>query len=214
MAAHDLQIAYVDRFIRSLDDAGLADRRRRLLDRATGRVLDVGSGPGPNLPLYRDVDRVVALEPDPAQLAPLEEAAGRAHVPVDVVPAGIDDAELEAGSFDTVVCTLVLCTVPDLHRALRRIHRLLAPDGRLLFLEHVRVPGGWGHVQRWVTPVWKLLVPGCHLDRDPIAAMRETNFVVTDCEHFTVPILPRPLIHAKVGRAAAGVAIPSRRDRA
>jgi SAM-dependent methyltransferase len=206
VAVHDLQLAVAERLTRPLEQAGLAARRRRLLVDAVGEVLDVGAGRGANLPHYRDADAVTALEPEPALSRRLLALAAEAAVPVQVVEATIEDAPFEAESFDTVVCTLVLCTVADPGRALRAIHRLLRPDGRLLFLEHVRAPGGWGRVQRAVTPVWKTVVPGCHLDRDPLHAMRASGFVVIDCEHFTLP-----LVHTRMGLAAQGAARRSRR---
>src|SRR5438034_597283 len=150
----------------------LAERRRRLLVEARGRVLDVGAGTGANLPHYRDVDAVVALEPNASMARRLAGRLSDAVVPVSVVESDLDDPSLEEGSFDTAVCTLVLCTVPDADVALRRIHSLLRPDGRLLFLEHVRVTGLWGRLQHLVTPVWKSMALGCHLDRDPLHAMR------------------------------------------
>src|SRR5207302_10204952 len=167
--ASDVHVALLDRLSRPVEDHGLADRRRRLLTGARGRVLDVGAGTGANLVHYRDVERVVALEPEPAMLRRLASRRGQASVPVDIVESTIDDAQLEPASFDTVVCTLVLCTVADLDGVLTRIRTLLAADGQLLYLEHVRAPGAWGRVQRLATPLWRSVVPGCHLDRDPLA---------------------------------------------
>jgi SAM-dependent methyltransferase len=207
MITDELQVAFMDRLTRPVEVAGLTERRRRLLVEARGRVLDVGAGTGTNLPHYRNVDEVVALETTPAMARRLSGRLRDAVVPVSVVESDLDDALLEDGSFDTVVCTLVLCTVPDIDHALQRIHSLLRPDGVLLFLEHVRVTGMWGRVQHMATPLWKNMALGCHLDRDPLGSMRANGFVVTDCEHFTMP-----LIHAKVGTAAQGVAQLSRRE--
>lgn len=206
MTTSDLQAALFDRFTQPFEHAGLSERRRRLLVEARGQVLEVGAGTGANLAHYRDVDLVTALEPDGGMAARLRRRVPAATVPVDVVEAGVEDLVREPASFDTVVCTLVLCTVPDLHRALRRIHELLRPDGQLLFLEHVRTPGLWGHFQHLATPMWKTMASGCHLDRDPLGALRETGFIVTDCEHFTMP-----LIHARVGSAVQGAARISKR---
>src|SRR5262249_1477289 len=139
----ELQVAFMDRLTRPVEVAGLAERRRRLLVDARGRVLDVGAGTGANLAHYRDVDEVVALESNAAMARRL---AGRLHdatVPVKVLESDLDDPTLGEQSFDTVVCTLVLCTVRDAGAALRRIHSLLRPDGTLLFLEHVQVGGMW-----------------------------------------------------------------------
>src|SRR5436190_21276044 len=206
MMTNEWQAAFMERITRPVEQAGLAERRRRLLVEARGRVLDVGAGTGANLPHYRDVDAVVALEPNASMARRLAGRLADAVVPVSVVESDLDDPSLEEGSFDTAVCTLVLCTIADADAALSRIHALLRPDGRLLFLEHVRVTGLWGRLQHLATPVWKSMALGCHLDRDPLLAMRSNGFVITDCEHFTMP-----LIHAKVGTAVQGVARHSKR---
>jgi len=99
------------------------------------------------------------------------------------------------------VCTLVLCTVDDLPGSLARLRSWLTPAGRLLFLEHVRAFGARGRIQSLATPVWSRIVPGCHLDRDPVVAMRDAGFAVTDCERFHMP-----LGNALVGAAVQGAA--------
>src|SRR3954451_8167529 len=132
MMSHDFQAAFMQRLTRPVEQAGLAERRRRLLVEARGRVLDVGAGTGAKLPHYRDVDEVVALEPNAAMARRLAGHLSDAVVPVTVVESDLDDPSLEEGSFDTVVCTLVLCTVPDVDAALERIHSLLRPEGVLL----------------------------------------------------------------------------------
>src|SRR3954451_22890138 len=146
MRDHPLFAAVYDRLTMPAEAAGLAERRRRLLSAARGRVLEVGAGTGHNLPHYQagDVESVTLIEPDGAMRRHLAERLATCAVTLEVIPDTIEDARLDAGSFDTVVCTLVLCTVPDLDAAMARIRSLLRPDGRLLFLEHVRAPGGRG----------------------------------------------------------------------
>lgn len=183
------------------DRAGLGERRRRLLAGAKGRVLDVGAGTGANLAHYPpSVDEVVTLEPDGAMRERLQRRLGAAPVTASVHPATLEEADLRDESFDTVVCTLVLCTVVDLKVALDRIRRLLAPGGVLLFLEHVRAWGWPGHLQRALTPAWKHVAGGCHLDRDIPAAMRASGLVVTDLERFRFPWVGR-LVPAVQGSA-------------
>lgn len=195
MRDHPIFAAVYDRMTAAAEAAGLADRRRRLLAGATGRVLEVGGGTGHNLPYYEAATEVVVLEPDGAMRRRLVPRLADCPVPARVVAAGIDEPDLAAQgvedhSFDTVVCTLVLCTVPDLDAAVRRIRELLAPEGRVLFLEHVRGPGTRGAVQRMVTPVWRVLVPGCHLDRDPVGALRRAGLGPTDYERVDLPLGP------------------------
>ncbi len=182
MADHPLHALLYDPVMGLVDRAGLARRRRRLLREARGRVLEVGAGTGRNLPLYAGVDSVVALEPDGAMRRRLFDRLATVSVPVEVHEGGIDDSGLPDASFDTVVTTLVLCTVPDQDSALAEIRRLLKPQGRLLFLEHVRAPGAAGRLQEMATPLWSRLAAGCHLDRPTLEAMRRSGLAITDCE--------------------------------
>lgn len=161
--------------------SGVAARRRRLIAGARGRVLEVGGGTGRNLPLYRDVDGVTVLDvaPGPRTLDRVAAAA----VPVELHERTLHDSGLPDASFDTIVCTLVLCTVADQSEALVELRRLLEPErGRMLFLEHVRAPAWRGLVQSALTPVWARLGAGCHLDRDTLDAIRAAGFVITDCD--------------------------------
>ena len=194
-ASHPLFAAVYDAVTAPAERAGLADRRRRLLSEARGRVLEIGAGTGANLRHYpSSVDHLVALEPDPAMrerlLGRLEDAAP----PVEVHEAGIEEAPFAPGSFDTVVSTVTLCTVPDLDAAVAAVGRVLRPDGRFLFLEHVRVPGLPGLVQRAATPVWSRVAGGCHADRDVLGALRAGGFVVSSCDRFTIRRAAGPLV--------------------
>jgi SAM-dependent methyltransferase len=176
-----------------LDAAGLGARREHLLAHACGRVLEVGAGTGRNVPLYRDVDEVVALEPDAAMAKWLRGRVERAVVPVTIVESTIAQARLDKASFDTVVCSLVLCSVEDVDATLRHVDELLAPGGQVLALEHVRLPGLRGHLQDASAPVWRHMAAGCRPNRDPIDALRRNGFAVTDCDRFmmnrTFPIV-------------------------
>lgn len=208
MGDHPIYAALYDRLTAAPEAAGLAERRRQLLSQATGAVLEVGGGTGRNLRWYTRADRLVVLEPDGAMRRRLLARTGECPVPVEVLPVGIDEAGADSvgfpdGCFDTVVCTLVLCSVPDLGSALRAISRILAADGRVLFLEHVAASGVRARAQRLVTPAWAKVVPGCHLDRDVVKGMRECGLVVTECQRFRMPL--GPLLDA----GAQGVARPA-----
>lgn len=195
MRDHRLFAAAYDRLTAPAELHGLADRRRRLLAGATGRVVEVGGGTGHNLRWYSAASEVVVLEPDGAMRRRLTPRLADCPAPARVVAAGIDHPDLASlgvadHSFDTVVCTLVLCTVPDLDAAALRIRSLLAPGGRVLFLEHVRDLGARGLVQRAVTPAWRVVVPGCRLDRDPLPALRRAGLVPADYDRVRLPLGP------------------------
>jgi len=119
--------------------AGLADLRSGVVSRATGIVLEVGSGTGLNLPYYgTDVEHLTLTEPDPSMLKRLQQAVEQQPRSVTVLRAPAEQLPFDDDSFDTVVCTLVLCGVEDQPLAVREIRRVLRPGGQLLFLEHMR----------------------------------------------------------------------------
>lgn len=204
--AHELFAAAYDRILRPVERAGLAERRRALLAQARGDVLEVGGGTGLNLPHYPDdgsVTSVTVLEPDAAMGRRLLDRMAASPLPVTVHETTLEEADLRLATFDTVVTSLVLCSVPDLRDALARISAALRPDGQLLFLEHVAVPGLRGLVQKASVPVWSRIAAGCHPDRDVVAALRAAGFSVTSCDRFRLRYT-----FPHIAPAAAGVARP------
>jgi SAM-dependent methyltransferase len=206
MADHPVFAAVYDRLTAPSERAGLAARRQRLLADAAGRVLEIGGGTGANLPHYRGVESVTVMEPSAAMRRRLLDRVASAPVRVEVHEAGVEAAPFPDGSFDTVVSTLTLCSVSDLVAGLAQIRRLLAPEGSLLFMEHVTTPGWHHRVQVLADPLWGRVAGGCHLDRDIPALLRQAGFAVTDCERFRMPFA-NPLI----GAAVQGRAVVSRR---
>lgn len=150
----------------SMRNRHLAAYRDRVIPAATGRVLEVGVGSGLNLPRYSaDVQQVIGLEPLP-KLLNMARNVGRRSFPVDLIEGSAEKIPLEKASVDTVVTTWTLCTIPDVDRALHEMRRALKPGGRLLFVEHGRAPDPnvvWW--QDWLTPLWKHVGGGCHLNR-------------------------------------------------
>jgi SAM-dependent methyltransferase len=167
----------------------MGGRRERLLSEARGAVLEIGGGTGANLSYYGDVDQVTVVEPDPFMRKRLGPKSLAARVPVEVSAAGAEALPFPDGSFDTVVSTLVLCTVPDQGSALREIRRVLRPDGPLLFIEHVRASGSMARWQDRIDPLWGKLLAGCHPNRDTVTAMGEAGFETETLESFYPPVL-------------------------
>lgn len=151
----------------SMRQRNLATYRRRVIPAAEGRVLEIGVGSGLNLPLYtRRAERVIGLDPSPKLLQKARNATGSTVFPVELIEGSAEAIPLEDRSIDTVVTTWTLCTIPDAPRALGEMRRVLKPGGRLLFVEHGRAPDA--SVQRWqdrLTPLWKRIGGGCHLNR-------------------------------------------------
>jgi SAM-dependent methyltransferase len=156
-----------DPFLWVAEQAGLRAHRKQLLDRARGRTLEIGSGTGLNLPHYPDdLDELVLAEPDIAMRARLEKRLNRSGRLARLIDAPAERLPFPDGSVDTVVSTLVLCTVDAPDAALREIARVLRPDGQLLFLEHVRSESPT--LARWqdrlATP-WRRFAQGCRCNR-------------------------------------------------
>jgi len=177
--------AMYDRTFVKTEAAGLRDWRAALLGEVGGEVLEIGPGTGLNLEHYpAEVTRLVLAEPDRhmrAKLAPKVEARA-ARFPIEVTDAGVDPIPFEAESFDVVVSTLVLCSVPDHEAALIEIHRVLRPGGRFVFLEHVAaVENPKRH--RWqqrIEPLWKRWAGNCHLTRTTDQAIPAAGFELVE----------------------------------
>ncbi len=175
-APHRVFAALYDHMIRPCESGWLGAQRADLLAGLTGTVLDVGAGTGANLPHYRDADRVLLAEPDPAMRRRLIVKLDRASVPVEVDDSPAERLPYPDGSCDVVVFTLVLCTVADPDQALAEARRVLVPGGSMIVLEHVR---GSGRVARWqdrLAPTWSRLAAGCQLNRDTAAAIERAGF--------------------------------------
>lgn len=159
--------------------APMATHRARLVPRAHGRVVEIGMGTGANLPYYRDVTEVVGVEPDPHMRRRALERAAACDVPVTVVDASASDLPFPDASFDSAVATWVLCTIPDPDAAARELRRVLKPGGTLVFAEHTVSPHPAPRaVQQLLTPAWKRIAGGCHLDRDGLGILERAGFVL------------------------------------
>ena len=185
---HPIFAALYERMGASMERRWMGGRRRRLLAGARGAVLEIGGGTGTNLTHYRDVDRVTIAEPDPFMRNRIGPKLEDTRVPVEVSAAGAEELPLPDGSFDTVVSTLVLCTVPDQDSALDEVRRVLRQGGRLLFIEHVRAAGSTARWQDRLEPLWGRLLGGCHPNRDTVAAIEKAGFEIDTFESFHPPI--------------------------
>lgn len=194
-----------DPFLALGERSGMRDLRRETLATARGRVLEIGAGTGLNVKLYPGAVTAITLaEPDAPMAARLRRRVSGASHPVEVVQAPAEQLPFADGSFDTVVSTLVLCTVADMAASLREIGRVLAPGGQLLFVEHVRA--GHGRLVRWQERLhepWRRFACGCHCNRDTAVALRDNGFAVERVQEHRWRRMPRivqPLL--------AGIASP------
>jgi len=180
-------------------------QRAKIVPRAQGRVLEIGIGTGRNLPFYdhAKLEKLYGLDPALQMHRKARQRMREAGLEVELVDLPAERIPMDDASFDTVLTTFTLCTIPDAAAALREMRRVLKPQGRLLFCEHGAAPDP--SVRRWqdrLTPIWKPIAGGCHLNRDIPGLLREGGFRVLDLEQLYLPG-PRPLTYNYWGSAVA-----------
>lgn len=180
--------------------------RSQIVPRARGRVLEIGIGSGLNLAFYdpAKVTHVFGVDPSAELQAKARRRAAQITIPVDTVPLVIEQIGAADASFDTIVVTFTLCTIPEPVPALREMRRILKPGGQLLFCEHGTAPDA--SVRRWqdrLTPYWKPLAGGCHLNRDIPALIEAGGFRIEVLDARYLPG-PRPMTYIYSGVAVAG----------
>jgi ubiquinone/menaquinone biosynthesis C-methylase UbiE len=193
-----IMAAGYDRLSSKSEEAGVRELRRGLLAGAGGSVLEIGGGTGANLMHYDGkVESLMVTEPEPAMLRRLQRKAREQRPLAKILRAPAEDLPFEDDSFDTVVSTLVLCGVADQARSLRELRRVLRPDGRLLFIEHVRSDDpGFARFQDRMNWLNRLVV-GCDCNRPTLATIEAQGFSVAELQQTTMPKAPkfvRPLI--------------------
>lgn len=188
-----------DWFMSASEEAGLTDRRQELLRNASGQCLEIGAGTGLNLALWPEsVESLTLTEPDLHMAAQVRKRVARSGRGAEVIEAPGERLPFEDSTFDSVALTLVLCTAPDPAAVLREIRRVLKPDGRFLFLEHVRAEDP--KLARWQDRLhgpWYAFGYGCHCNRDTLATIAASPLEVEHVDHGEVPKAPpivRPLV--------------------
>ncbi len=177
----------------------MRDVRDEIAGGARGRVLEIGAGTGANFPYYNDqTEELIATEPDPHMLKRAKSRAEDVGRTIELRQAPAEELPFDDDSFDTVVSTLVMCTVPDPLRALSEVRRVLKPSGELRMFEHVRYENAFGAFwQDLVTPPWRWFVAGCHPNRDTAGLVREAGFVFQRLEQLKLqPPIP-PFVFAR-----------------
>jgi ubiquinone/menaquinone biosynthesis C-methylase UbiE len=180
-------------------------QRHKVVPLAEGRVLEIGIGTGLNLEHYDKarIEKIVGLDPGLEMHRLAQKRAMRAALAVELVGLSAERIPYQDGSFDTVLVTYSLCTIPDPGAALKQMRRVLKPRGRLIFCEHGLAPDA--SVRRWqdrLTPLWSKLAGGCHLNRDIPGLLEEARFQSADMQSMYLPG-PRPLTYNYWGTAVA-----------
>ncbi len=174
--------ASFDFMMAPLERSSLRSLRSSIVGRARGTVLELGAGTGVNLQYYNPAtvnylhitdlsvwrDRIIR-----------KWKGGRSNgIPIRIDSADAENLPFGDGEFDSVVFTLLFCSVKDPHRGLREIHRVLKPGGIALFIEHVLPQSALARPMKAITPAWSRMAGNCHLDRDTVSAMRHAGFHV------------------------------------
>jgi ubiquinone/menaquinone biosynthesis C-methylase UbiE len=181
-------------------------QRAALLADARGRVLEIGAGTGLNLQHYPpEVEEIVATEPEAGMMRRARDKAAELDRSVRFVEASAEKLPFEDHEFDTVVSTLVLCSVDDQTRVLGEIRRVLKPDGSFLFIEHVRAddPKLANWQDRLDRPWSATIGQGCHPNRETLESIESAGFQVHGLERGTLPKSPPILRPTIAGRATA-----------
>jgi ubiquinone/menaquinone biosynthesis C-methylase UbiE len=169
-------------------------QRKKVVPRAEGRVLEIGFGAGHNLPFYdaAKVTQLWALEPSAEMRARAAERVAASPLKFGFLGLSGESIPLDDGSADTVLITYTMCTIPDVMKALGEMRRVLKPAGHMIFCEHGTAPDA--DVARWqrrITPVWKSLCGGCHVDRPIPKLIQDAGFKVEDMQTMYLPGTPR-----------------------
>jgi ubiquinone/menaquinone biosynthesis C-methylase UbiE len=181
---------------------GLRRLRGEVVGRAQGRVLELGAGTGLNLRYYSGVDWLVLSEEETGMAKRLERRLKRSAMSGEVVSAPAEQMPFDDGSFDTVVATMVFCTVSDPYTALRETRRVLAPGGRLLFIEHVRGDTG-SRLERWQDRLcrpWRGFAYGCRCNQNTLELIGEAGLrtmEVGTARWRGMPPLVDPIVYGK-----------------
>jgi ubiquinone/menaquinone biosynthesis C-methylase UbiE len=168
----------------------ITDQREKIVPRASGRVLEIGMGSGLNLPFYdfQKINSLLGLEPSGKMIAMAKEQAQRLKIDVEFLKTTAIEIPLTANSIDSVVVTYTLCTIPDVLLSLGEMNRVLKPGGKLYFSEHGQAPER--SVQYWqntLTPIWKIIGGGCHLNRMIPELILKGGFRIQEMETLYLP---------------------------
>jgi SAM-dependent methyltransferase len=196
--------AIYEPLMQATENGGNAARRAAVLARARGTVVELGAGTGLNLPHYPPDVELVLTEPEPPMARRLLERLRESGRQARVLQASADRIPLPDASVDTVVCTLVLCTVSDPRAALTEVDRVLRPGGQLLFLEHVRADDP--RIARWqdrIHPIWRRFGHGCNCNRPTPALIEQSPLALESIERGELPKSPPIVRPLAVGRAVS-----------
>lgn len=189
-----------DKMIQDAETKCLHEWRSTLLSQASGRVLEIGAGTGNNLDYYpNNITKLALLEPNPYMCKQLKSKLSVAPYPIELLEGHAESIPFPDANFDTIVCTLVLCSVKSIETTLSEMHRTLVPGGKLIFIEHVAANHETPRYQwqKRLEPIWKIIASGCHVTRTTEKELLQAGFGIEDITRQSmrgVPAIARPSI--------------------
>ena len=193
--------AIYDPLMHRVEPRGVRDARGPLVGDLSGEVLEVGAGTGANFTHYGAGARVTATDYSPYMVKRAQRKAMQTEADITVQQANVENLPFADGQFDHAIATLAFCSVDEPAAGLAEIRRVTKPGGSVRLLEHVRADGGRiRRAQNWITPFWRLLNDGCHLNRDTVAAVERAGLTVESVEDVagTPGFVPWKVIRARV----------------
>ncbi|NBG86950.1 class I SAM-dependent methyltransferase [Isachenkonia alkalipeptolytica] len=172
-------MAMYDLFMKPFEEKGLKGLRKKLIPKARGSVLEIGPGTGLNLPYYdpEKISSLVLMDRELNRRVLEKKLQGYPALNPDLREENVTALPYPEASFDTVIFTLVFCTVADATKGFKEIKRVLKKDGKIIFIEHIRPETEpLGKTFDILTPLWKRLAKGCHLNRKTEEHLQSLGF--------------------------------------
>ena len=182
---------HYDRFMQSVENRHLSTRRKNLLQDLKGTILEVGAGTGVNFQFYDPQAQILACEPDSFMATKAREkaTAPSSKATISLLEQGVETLEIAPNSLDYIVCTLVLCTIPKPFEAYQQFKSWLKSDGELIILEHIAPKSKFTRFSYdLVTPIWKRIGQGCHLNRNTDQDLKSLGFSPIQEEYFQLGV--------------------------
>jgi ubiquinone/menaquinone biosynthesis C-methylase UbiE len=185
-----------------MSDPVLTKYRRELLKDVVGEVLEIGFGTGLNLAYYPEhIHKITTVDVNPGMNALAQRRIDESGVQVEQLVLSGENLPMADNTFDSVVSTWTLCSIPNVEQAIKGVYRVLKPGGKFFFLEHGL--SDKPNVQVWqnrLTPIQKVIADGCHLNRN-IQKLVEQSFDIVELKRFTPEKLPDLMAHFYMGCA-------------
>jgi len=172
-----------DAAMRPLEKIRFSKIRIELVGKAKGRVLEIGSGTGVNFAYYQNASSVDVVEPNVLMSNESVKHIEKSAIPIKVHSVSAEELPFDDCTFDSVVSTLVFCSIPNNVQALQEIRRVSKKGAQLLFFEHVRMEQNvLGKTQDLLTPLWEKAFDGCHLNRNTLELIKQSGLEITNVE--------------------------------